>query len=91
MNMYSVSYDLIAPGKDYAPLWARLRELGAVRVLESQWVFRNAARVGAVRDDIARYIDANDRLLVIDATNGQFAWQNLKADIKVALGLTSIA
>lgn len=87
MNMFSVSYDLLKPGQDYTVLWARLRALGGVRVLESQWALMGAYTAGALRDDLVRYIDANDRLLVIDVTNSQFAWHNLKADIKTALSL----
>jgi hypothetical protein len=87
MNMFSVSYDLLKPGQDYTALWARLRALGATRVLESQWALRGAYTATALRDDLVKYIDTNDRLLVIDVTNSQFAWHNLKADIKSALAL----
>jgi hypothetical protein len=88
MSLFSVSYDLLTPGKDYAALYARLRALGAVRVLYSQWMLRNSATAAQVRDDLRGYIDSNDRLLVIDTTNGNMAWTTLQADIKTAFSLT---
>lgn len=87
MNNFTVSYDLLKPGQDYTALWARLRGLGAQRVLESVWVLQGTYTAAALRDDLVKYIDANDRLLVIDVTNSKFAWHNLKTDIKTALSL----
>ena len=88
MRMITVSYDLMKPGQDYTVLLNRIRTLGGVRPLESYWTFQSASTAAQIRDDLLRYIDANDRLLVVDVTNGQFAWHNLRADIKVALSLT---
>lgn len=87
MNNFTVTYDLLKPGQDYAPLWARIRALGGQRPLESVWVLQGNYTAVAWRDDLRGYIDANDRLLVIDSTNGKYAWHNLKADIKTALSL----
>ncbi len=88
MDLFSVSYDLLKPGKDYESLWARLRALSAKRVLFSQWMLRGNKSAAELRDDLKRFIDANDRLLVIDITTGAMAWTSLETDIKAAFSLT---
>ena len=87
MQLFSVSYDLLAPGKDYQALYVRLRALGAARVLYSQWMLKGAYTAAELRDDLRRYIDANDRLLVINVTTGAMAWTTLEIDIKTAFSL----
>ena len=37
---YLISYDLMKPGKNYDALWAALKEIGAKRVLESEWLVK---------------------------------------------------
>lgn len=88
MNLHSVSYDLLTPGKDYATLYTRLQGLGARRVLFSQWMLKSTMTAVQLRDDLKRYIDSNDRLLVINTTDGSMAWTTLQADIKTVFSLT---
>jgi hypothetical protein len=88
MHLFSVSYDLLKPGKDYQSLYNRLHAFGAVRALYSQWMLSGNYTAVQLRDDLKNYIDANDRLLVIDVTTGQMAWTTLEADIKTAFSLT---
>ena len=77
--LYIISYDLIAPGQDYEPLWAELNRLGAKRVLQSQWAVRRTnTNPIALRDHLKRFIDANDRLLVT-APRGQDGWASWRA------------
>ena len=78
MPAYEVSYDLHQPGRDYQPLWDRLRAWNAVRVLESVWIIPEAQTAAIVRDDLVQYMDANDSLFVAGMT-GEAAWKNLKA------------
>jgi hypothetical protein len=75
MSTALITYDLRKPGQNYQPLWDRLEALGAVRALESVWVLKTAASAAAIRDDLLRFIDANDRLLVAIITSA--AWHNL--------------
>lgn len=78
---YSISYDLQAPGKDYQKLWDELRRFNARRVLESQWVLRHSnTSVGALRDHFKKYIDKNDRLMVIGF---EHEWASYNAKINV--------
>ena len=77
MPVYQVNYDLRQPGRNYQPLWDRLKAWGAVRALESCWIVPVAASAETLRDDLARYIDSNDGLLVSGMT-GETAWRGLK-------------
>jgi hypothetical protein len=77
MPAYEVSYDLHQPGRDYQPLWNRLAEWKAVRVLESVWIVPAASTAAALRDDLIRYLDTNDSLFVSGMT-GETAWKNLR-------------
>ena len=62
---YVISYDLLAPGRDYTTLTNELRELRAQRILLSQWVVRRINTDAAnLRDYLRRFIDSNDRILV---------------------------
>jgi hypothetical protein len=87
MKMYRIGYDLDKPGQEYHPLITRLRALGAERVLESDWLLKNTASASEIRDDLKRFIDSNDRLLVTTLT-GEAAWSNLllrNEEVKQAL------
>ena len=71
-----LSYDLRVPGRDYKPLYARLGEWSATRILESVWITNTQSNATALRDDLLKYIDANDGLAVVElAKNG--AWHEL--------------
>ncbi len=77
MPAYEVSYDLHQPGRNYEPLWTRLAAWKAVRVLESVWVIPEATNAQAIRDDLVKYMDANDSLFVSGMT-GETAWHNIR-------------
>lgn len=79
MALFVISYDLITPGKSYEPLWAELRRLQAKQVLFSQWAGRIDASAVTLRDHLRRYMDANDRLLVMDVDGPDWAGYNLMA------------
>jgi hypothetical protein len=74
MTAYIVSYDLKKPGRDFQPLWDRLAQWKATRVLESLWLIdTNPDWAIAIRDDLKQYIDGNDWLFVA-RLNGETAW-----------------
>jgi hypothetical protein len=76
MALYLISYDLDKPEQNYSGLLGRLRELGAQRFLYSEWFLINAANAQQIRDDLMRFIDNNDRILVAEIKN-HAAWNNL--------------
>jgi hypothetical protein len=88
MRLHVVTYDLDKPGQNYPAIIGRLRQLGATHVQLSQWMLWSNMTAIEMRDDLMRYTDANDLLLVIDATNAPMAWTKLKVEIKSALNIT---
>lgn len=80
MACYVVSYDLRNPQRDYDRLYARLSAWGALQVLESvHLIASDQSSSSDLRDDLARYIDANDGLFVARLT-GEAAWRSLNSD-----------
>jgi hypothetical protein len=77
MPAFSISYDLVKR-KDYPELWTELKRLGARRVLLSQWGVRLAPNTTAasLRDNLMRYIDADDRLVIIQIDGTDWATYN---------------
>jgi hypothetical protein len=67
------------PGQNYEPLWDR-RPNGRPRVLESDWLIdTNPGFAVSIRDDLKRYMDANDGLFVA-ALSGECAWHELMGE-----------
>ena len=65
--IHIISYDLRQPDRDYETLWKALSEIGARRVLQSVWAVKSNGKTPAkLRDQLKRYIDENDRLLVAE-------------------------
>lgn len=87
MRVFSVSYDLNRPGQQYTTLTNRLTQLGARRVLFSQWMLRGNTTAEALRNDLQRLMDNSDGIIVIDVTNASMAWGNLQVEIKAAFNL----
>jgi CRISPR-associated endonuclease Cas2 len=88
MHLHVVSYDLDKPGQNYPAIIKRLEQLGAKRIQFSQWMLKSTMTAAELRDDLARFIDATDMLLVVDATNAPMAWTKLKVEIKPAFNLS---
>jgi hypothetical protein len=87
MALYWISYDLDKPGQDYSDLIKRLKELGATRVLLSDWLFpHDNTTPKAIRDDLDRFLDSNDRIIVAQLHNNA-AWRNLLASNADVLAL----
>lgn len=80
MALYLISYDLMAPGKDYKDLWAGLRGINAARILESEWLTRREGTTPIGLANYAlRFMDANDKIFVTEVPNN-FAYRLLLAD-----------
>ncbi|MFC5346270.1 CRISPR-associated protein Cas2 [Brevundimonas staleyi] len=75
MAVHIVSYDLKAPGRNYDPLWARLREFAFAKPLESFWLIDTTMSAAQLRDDLLKHIDKNDRLFVARMA-GESAWSD---------------
>jgi hypothetical protein len=84
MATFFVSYDLRAPGQDYKPLWARLTLLRGKRVLESVWAVPWAGTASQLFATLGPLLDANDRLIVINAADAGWSDTVLADPSKVA-------
>lgn len=75
MDLYLICYDL-RKVRDYQPLWTELARLGAKRGLESNWWLEmQSVSAKTLREHFTRYIDSDDRLLVVQASD----WSSLRA------------
>lgn len=81
MNSYLVSYDLIAPNKDYSSLISAIKEYnGFARVLESCWIVKSNDGTTAIRDNLKSHMDSNDKLFVAKLT-GEASWKSLTTEV----------
>lgn len=82
-NKLLVSYDLLAPGKDYEALYKYFKQSpgGWAKPLESLWIIKVSKNHETVRDELRRLIDSNDKLIVIDITGDAMAWYGLSTEV----------
>lgn len=74
MAVYMIGYDLIKPDKDYTNIINAIQAYGNWwHCLDSTWFVVSDMTAVAIRDDLIKHIDANDRLLVATMGNGA-AW-----------------
>jgi hypothetical protein len=78
MDTLLVSYDLRTPGKDYQKLWDHLKSYNSYcKPLESFWFIKTTLSAEEGRDKIRQFMDSNDRLVVVNVTGREAAWNNL--------------
>jgi hypothetical protein len=78
MALYLISYDINEKGGfEYDGLWDTLKELGAVRILYSEWVIEDGiGQAGAIYHEIAPKFQEKDRLLVQEVADDA-VWDKL--------------
>lgn len=80
-NNLHISYDLHDPGRNYHAVIAAVQSLGAwAKIHYSFWYVRSDYGAEQARDILARAIDANDSVYVVDSTNNNAAWLNIPPD-----------
>ena len=76
MPLYLISYDIAEKDAfEYDNLWAKLRQMGAKKILYSEWAVKGASASG-VYNELAPLIQGKDRLLVQGMTN-EATWDKL--------------
>ncbi|NKQ09215.1 hypothetical protein [Pseudomonas sp. SST3] len=79
-NNLFISYDLNAAGKDYSKVISAIEALGnCVKVQKSFWYVNSSLSCEQAANRIWAAMDANDSLVVIDATNNDAYWYNISA------------
>lgn len=77
MASFLISYDLHKV-RNYQPLYDKLDEWGAVRLLESVWLANMTGTAGAIRDVLAGLGDDDDSFAVIELKKGS-RWATRRA------------
>lgn len=75
MKLFSITYDLKLPGRNYSDLYDAIRDLGETQhPLESTWVVKvgDSITVDTVSEKLHSIIDERDSLFVVDITNSQY-------------------
>lgn len=79
MNTYIISYDLRQPGRNYSGLIQAIQRYTIWgKLTESCWCIKSLESAVQVRDNLLKYIDLNDRILVVQTAHVA-AWSNLLA------------
>ena len=80
--LHVVDYDLMTPGQNHKQLRNGLRSMGAKRTMRSQWVVNSDLTAKQLRDSLQeKFLDENDRLLVVCLDDGDWASFNLRIDL----------
>jgi hypothetical protein len=81
MALYLISYDISEKDAfEYDGLWSKLREIGATRILYSEWVVvSNSLSASDIYDEVAPKTQDKDRLLVQEVTD-EAVWDKLLID-----------
>lgn len=81
-NNLHISYDLIASGKNYDGVIAKIKELGSWAKIEySFWYVKSTYTAGQARDHVKQAMDEGDKLYVVDASNGDAAWHGISSEV----------
>jgi len=80
MALYFLSYEL-KNSRDYQELYAELKRLNAVKILDSTWCFNCIRKdVQYLRDHFKNFIASNDALLVLEVPNWASYYTNNTPD-----------
>lgn len=77
-----ISYDLIAPGKDYDSVIDTIKSLGSwCHALKSTWLVDTELTLGQVHDKIKSHTDITDAYWIVDVTNSDY-WVKGNSEIR---------
>ena len=76
--IYSISYDLSKPGRNYDDLYETIKSApGWIRVMDSYWFINTTESVNVWSDRLRQAIDQNDSLFVVDISGqNRQGWVN---------------
>ena len=81
-NNLFVSYDLNTPGQSYTAVIEKIKSLGGwAKVHKSFWFLSSSLNAQQAANAIWAVMDANDSLLVVDASSNDAAWYNLTPEV----------
>lgn len=73
--IYSINYDLKAPGRDYSGLYEAIKGCGAwCHYLGSTWLVSTSLNADGIWKRLENHVDKNDSILVIGVTEDFSGW-----------------
>lgn len=92
MALYLISYDIAEKDAfEYEALWEKLKSIGALKILYSEWVIADEnGKAANIYNDIAPLTQQKDRLLVQEITKDA-RWDKLLIDDPKFKNLLSFA
>lgn len=81
-NNLFISYDLYKPSQNYDTVIEEIKKLGDwAKVHLSLWYANSSLSAAEASKRVWAVMDANDKLIVIDATNNNASWYNLDDEV----------
>lgn len=75
LRAYAINYDLKAPGRNYEPLYEAIKQSGPwCHYLESTWLVASVEDATQIWTRLAKQIDPNDLMLIIEVRNNVQGW-----------------
>ncbi len=84
MSIILISYDLGVPetSEDYKKLIAHIKSYGTwAKPLYSTWFVKTEKTCAQVRDEVKKFLDKNDKLLVMDVTDDNWATYGVDKEV----------
>lgn len=84
MKTYIISYDLLGPETrgDYVRLIEHIKSYTYwAKPLKSVWFIKTSKSVSEVRTDMKIFLDTNDKLVILDVTNTNWATYNIVTNV----------
>jgi len=79
--LYTISYDLNYPGKNYSALYSEIKNLGSwCHPLDSTWLVDSSLSAEAIKNTLKQVMDNSDALLVTK-TSKPSVWFGLSEEI----------
>jgi hypothetical protein len=81
-NNLFISYDLYSPGQDYSSVIDEIKSLGNwAKIHKSYWYVNSSLTAEQAAERVWAKMDANDSLMVVDATGNNGYWYNLSKEV----------
>jgi hypothetical protein len=82
MALYLLSYDITEKNHDYQSLWSWLEQLGAVRILYSEWAvpWANDSTALELTNAALKHVEEGDGIFVCELYDNTYsvAWRTLR-------------
>ncbi|ELO1772489.1 hypothetical protein QXB69_000521 [Vibrio fluvialis] len=74
MSIYSISYDLNAPGKKYEELYDAIKSFnGWAHILDSTWLVYSNLTAQQIFEHLQPHIDRNDSIFISQVNRNQYS------------------